>query len=84
MNSNIDLIKNAKLWRLGQVSDETILHAYDSYANYCPQCGKKLPLDKDTGDESLVFLENAIKYALKVDKKAKPGYGNSGGGEFCS
>jgi hypothetical protein len=48
----------------------------DSWANYCSNCGTKMPKDeKTTEDESLVFLENAIKYALgeiKIIVKADP------------
>jgi predicted amidophosphoribosyltransferase len=56
----------------------------DSWANYCPQCGKKMP-EVTSENDALDFLENALKYALRVDKPAKPGYANGvDPGSFCS
>ncbi len=56
-----------------------------SWANYCPHCGKKMPKEAVAEDDGLVFLENAIKYALRVDKPAKSDYANGvDPGSFCS
>lgn len=41
------------------------------YGKYCSNCGKKMPGAENHDAETYEFLESAIKYALKREKKQK-------------
>jgi hypothetical protein len=56
-----------------------------TFGKFCQECGTKaLDNGNDEENDVLDFLENALKYALRVDKPAKSDYANGvDPGSFC-